>query len=216
MRNCANNVVCRLNTSYLDVSWEHPQYTDHTVDYVLAIRQYGNQKTFKYANNFVVSKDKTSAIVPVTPVPLNTNTKYQAVVQRRRQNGQQKYIYSTYNGDFNKLQQANIGFQKRRVRSIDVIIIQAYSCFYEWVSLLVDQGVPEGISSQVLRFTSVNSVEWPSIRPIVLSMHDQWVILSFSKTFNYFRTPTRWNSVCLWPSLVCKLDHRRRPGERFH
>ena len=30
-----------------------------------------------------------------------------------------------------------------------------------------------------------------------------------------FSNPTRWNSVCLWPSWVCKLDHRTRPDERF-
>ena len=35
-------------------------------------------------------------------------------------------------------------------------------------------------------------------------LDDHWVILSTSKAFDYIRT-----------SLVCRLDHRRRPGERF-
>ena len=30
-----------------------------------------------------------------------------------------------------------------------------------------------------------------------------------------FSNPTRWNPVCFWPSLVCKLDEHRRTGERF-
>ena len=46
-------------------------------------------------------------------------------------------------------------------------------------------------------------------------LDDQWVILSSSEEFNYFRTLTRCNSVGLWPSLFCRLDHHRRPGDRF-
>ena len=43
---------------------------------------------------------------------------------------------------------------------------------------------------------------------------DQLVILSSSKVFNYFRT--LWDEIrCVWPSLVCKLNHRRRPDDRF-
>ena len=30
-----------------------------------------------------------------------------------------------------------------------------------------------------------------------------------------FSSPTRWNSLRLWPSLVCRLYHRIRQGERF-
>ena len=30
-----------------------------------------------------------------------------------------------------------------------------------------------------------------------------------------FSSPTRWNSLRLWPSEVCKQDHRRRQGEWF-
>ena len=30
-----------------------------------------------------------------------------------------------------------------------------------------------------------------------------------------FESPTRRNSLRIWPSLVCRLDHRKRPGERF-
>ena len=30
-----------------------------------------------------------------------------------------------------------------------------------------------------------------------------------------FKSPIRQNSLRIWPSLVCRLDHRRRPGERF-
>ena len=45
--------------------------------------------------------------------------------------------------------------------------------------------------------------------------HIECIILWMSKAFRYFRA--RWNKMsrCLWPSTVCTLHHRGRPGERF-
>ena len=42
-------------------------------------------------------------------------------------------------------------------------------------------------------------------------LDDQLVILSTSTILE----PERWNSLHIWPSLVCRLDLRTRPGERF-
>ena len=30
-----------------------------------------------------------------------------------------------------------------------------------------------------------------------------------------FSNTPRWNSLCLWPSLVCRLDYRKKSSERF-
>ena len=47
-------------------------------------------------------------------------------------------------------------------------------------------------------------------------LDDHWVISTVVVEGVWlFSNPTKRNSVCLWPSLVCKLDHRRRLGERF-
>ena len=69
------------------------------------------------------------------------------------------------------------------------------------------------VSVQRLRNDLYKAVKGPSTRPIVLSMitGPYWR----RRRFSLFSSPTRWNSFCLWLSLVCRQDHRRRPGEWF-
>ena len=66
---------------------------------------------------------------------------------------------------------------------------------------------------QRLRNDLYKAVKGPSTRPIVLSM----ISGSYCRRRRRFTisSPTRWNSVCLWPFLVCRQDHRRRPGGWF-
>ena len=56
-------------------------------------------------------------------------------------------------------------------------------------------------------------VEGPSTRPIVLSMINGSYYRR-RRRLTIFR-PDEMKSLCLWPSLLFKLDHGRRPGERF-
>ena len=66
-----------------------------------------------------------------------------------------------------------------------------------------------------LRITDEGSVPEMRIWSILLIQSDLKWCIHLSRSLFLYSNPTRWNSVCLWPSLVCKLDHRRRPGERF-
>ena len=75
--------------------------------------------------------------------------------------------------------------------------------------------VPTALLVRVQRFRNdlYKVVKGPSTRPIVLSMiaGSYWDVEGVS----LFSSPTRWNSLRLWPSEVCTQDHRRRPGEWF-
>ena len=66
---------------------------------------------------------------------------------------------------------------------------------------------------QRLRNDLYKAVKGPSTRPIVLSMiaESYWR----RRCVSLFSSPTRWNSLLLWPSSVCRQDHHRRPGEWF-
>ena len=57
------------------------------------------------------------------------------------------------------------------------------------------------------------AVDGPITRPIFLSV----ITGSYCRRRRRFTisNKTRWNALCIWSSLVCKLDYRRRQGERF-
>ena len=75
--------------------------------------------------------------------------------------------------------------------------------------------VPTALLVGVQRFRNdvYKAVKGPSTRPIVLSM----IAGSYWRRRRRFTisSPTRWNSFRLWPSKVCRQDHRRRQGEWF-
>ena len=75
--------------------------------------------------------------------------------------------------------------------------------------------VPTALLVRVQRFRNdlYKTVKGPSTRPIVLTM----IVGSYwrrRKRFTIFE-PERWNSLRLWPTEVCRQDHRRRQGEWF-
>ena len=80
----------------MDVTWEHPQFTDDTQDYVLGIRTYSVRFSFIYPSPSVFQRGTKSAIVPL-PITLESNTTYEVVLLRRT-NDQREYY--TYNGMF--------------------------------------------------------------------------------------------------------------------
>ena len=67
------------------------------------------------------------------------------------------------------------------------------------------------VGVQCLRNDLYKAVKGPSTRPSPLD--DHWV--NDIEGVSLFSSPTRWNSLRLWPSLVLKQDHRRRSGEWY-
>ena len=66
--------------------------------------------------------------------------------------------------------------------------------------------------STILRRKITLTLTRAPLLKVLLIVHLYIASLSSEET-----TEARWCQMCLslWPSLVCRLDHRRRPGERF-
>ena len=85
--------------------------------------------------------------------------------------------------------------------------------FREYVSTGTEPIVIAALLIKVQCLGKIYTTKIKTYRPL----GDHWVILAMLKAFNYgiFFNPTGRNSLRIWPSLVWKLDHRRRLDEIF-
>ena len=75
---------------------------------------------------------------------------------------------------------------------------------------------PRNLLSQTATISerAVQGCRWAKHKTYSL-LDDHWVILSTSKAFFFIFEQEKTKSLRLWPSLVCKLNHRTRPVEIF-